>query len=79
MKALRSFETSETIYPTTQRHVPEDMSLQQHRCASLKSHDDDADDKYDDFSVDVYTYNGINGDTDNVFEEDVFYQTAYNE
>jgi hypothetical protein len=31
MKALRSFETSETADPTTQGNNPEDMNLQQHR------------------------------------------------
>jgi hypothetical protein len=29
MKALYSCETSETIHPTTQRHIPEDLNPQQ--------------------------------------------------
>jgi hypothetical protein len=33
---VSSFETSETIYPKTQRNIPEDMNLQQHRCENLK-------------------------------------------
>jgi len=31
MEALRSFETSRTTYPTTQRNISEDSNLRQHR------------------------------------------------
>jgi hypothetical protein len=36
MKALCSFETSVTTHPTKQCHISEDLTHQQHRCASLK-------------------------------------------
>jgi hypothetical protein len=34
---MRSFETSGTTYPTTLRHIPENLNIQQHRCEKLKS------------------------------------------
>jgi hypothetical protein len=36
-KALQSFETSSTIRPTTDRHIPEEINLRHHRCQDLKS------------------------------------------
>jgi hypothetical protein len=36
MKALGPFEASETIYPKTRRHMPEDLNLQQCLCENLK-------------------------------------------
>jgi hypothetical protein len=35
MKALRLFEMSRTVYPTTQQNNPEDLLLQQHSCKNL--------------------------------------------
>ena len=35
MKALRSFETSQNIYPVTQRQMTEDLTLHQHFCETL--------------------------------------------
>jgi hypothetical protein len=32
--ALRYFETSATTRPTTERHIPEEVNLQQHCCLS---------------------------------------------
>jgi hypothetical protein len=36
MKALYSFETSETTYPTRQRHIPGDLELQQNIYKNLR-------------------------------------------
>jgi hypothetical protein len=39
-KALRTYETSGTIHPTVQRHIPHNpahLNLQQDRCVNLKS------------------------------------------
>jgi hypothetical protein len=36
IKALRSFETSETIYLTTQHNILEDLNLQQQHCEYFK-------------------------------------------
>jgi hypothetical protein len=38
MEAIRSFETSGTTLRTTGRHIPEDVTLQNHRCENLKSY-----------------------------------------
>lgn len=35
-KAQLHFQTSGTIYPTTRRHTPKDMTPQHHRCYNLK-------------------------------------------
>jgi len=35
--ALKSFETSFTVYPTTQRNIQEDSNLQQRRCENHQS------------------------------------------
>jgi len=37
-KVLLSFETSETIYPTTQRHIIKDLGPAPHRCENLLLH-----------------------------------------
>jgi len=37
MKALRSFETSLTVYQSTRRNLIEDLKLQQHCCENLVS------------------------------------------
>jgi hypothetical protein len=37
MKAVGSFETSGTIWPNTQRHIPEELNLQQYCCENLIS------------------------------------------
>jgi hypothetical protein len=34
--ALRYFETSVTIYTTTEHPIPEEFNIQQHRCENLK-------------------------------------------
>jgi hypothetical protein len=36
-KALRAFETSVTVYQSTQHNVTERLSFQQNRCENLKS------------------------------------------
>jgi hypothetical protein len=38
MEATHSSETSGTTLWTTQRHIPEDDTLQNHRCENLKSY-----------------------------------------
>jgi hypothetical protein len=38
MEAIRSSETSGTTLRTTRRHIPEDDTLQNHRCENLKSY-----------------------------------------
>jgi hypothetical protein len=38
MKAVRYFETSVTIYPTKQHHIPGDLKLQQHRSRNEAAH-----------------------------------------
>jgi hypothetical protein len=35
-KALRTFQTPGTIHPLIQRHMPEDLHFQQHRCENVK-------------------------------------------
>lgn len=37
MKALQSFETSGTLWPTTKHYKPEDLKLQQQCCKNVKS------------------------------------------
>jgi len=37
MKVVRFSETSVTTHPIAERHVPEDLNLQQYRCENLKS------------------------------------------
>jgi hypothetical protein len=41
MEAIRSSETSGTTLRTTRRHIPEDDTLQNHRCENLKSYNSD--------------------------------------
>jgi hypothetical protein len=38
MEAIRSSETSGTTQRTTRRHIPEEDTLQNHRCENLKSY-----------------------------------------
>jgi hypothetical protein len=38
MEAIRSSETSGTTLRTTRRHIPDDDTLQYHRCENLKSY-----------------------------------------
>jgi hypothetical protein len=38
MEAIRSSKTSGTTLRTTRRHIPEDDTLQNHRCENLKSY-----------------------------------------
>jgi hypothetical protein len=38
MEAIRSSETSGTTLRTTRRYIPEDDTLQNHRCENLKSY-----------------------------------------
>jgi hypothetical protein len=38
MEAIRSSETSGTTQRTTRRHIPEEDTLQNHRCKNLKSY-----------------------------------------
>jgi hypothetical protein len=38
MEAIRSSETSGTTLRTTRRHIPEEDTLQNHRCENLKSY-----------------------------------------
>jgi len=38
IEALLFFETSLTVYLTTQRCIPAGVRFQQHRCENLKSH-----------------------------------------
>jgi hypothetical protein len=38
MEAIHSFETSGTTQRTTRRHIPEEDTLQNHRCENLKSY-----------------------------------------
>jgi hypothetical protein len=38
MEAIRSSETSGTTQRTTQRHIPEEDTLKNHRCENLKSY-----------------------------------------
>jgi hypothetical protein len=38
MEAARSSETSEEFQPTTERYIPEDVTLTNHRCENLKSY-----------------------------------------
>jgi hypothetical protein len=38
MEAIRSSETSGTTQRTTRRHIPEENTLQNHRCENLKSY-----------------------------------------
>jgi hypothetical protein len=38
MQAIRSSETSGTTLRITRRHIPEDDTLQNHRCENLKSY-----------------------------------------
>jgi hypothetical protein len=38
MEAIRSSETSGTTQRTTRRHIPEEDTLQNHRCETLKSY-----------------------------------------
>jgi hypothetical protein len=38
MEAIRSSETSGTTLRTARRHIPEDDTLQNHRCENLKSY-----------------------------------------
>jgi hypothetical protein len=40
MEAIRSSETSGTTQRTTRRHIPEEDTLQNHRCENLKSYKD---------------------------------------
>jgi hypothetical protein len=57
MEAICSSETSVDFQRTTQRYIPEDITLHNHRCENLKyTYDDDDDDN-----------NSINNDN-NVFE-----------
>jgi hypothetical protein len=37
LKIKESFDTSGITRPKTRRHIPEDMSLHQHRCEKVKS------------------------------------------
>jgi hypothetical protein len=39
MEAIRSSETSGTTQRTTRRHIPEEDTLQNHRCENLKSYE----------------------------------------
>jgi hypothetical protein len=41
MEAIRSSETSGTTQCTTRRHIPEEDTLQNHRCENLKSYKSD--------------------------------------
>jgi hypothetical protein len=43
MEAIRSSETSGATQRTTRRHIPEDDTLQNHRCENLKSYNDELD------------------------------------
>jgi hypothetical protein len=38
MEAIRSSKTSGTTQRTTRRHIPEEDTLQNHRCENLKSY-----------------------------------------
>jgi hypothetical protein len=40
MEAIRSSETSGTTQRITRRHIPEEDTLQNHRCENLKSYKD---------------------------------------
>jgi hypothetical protein len=50
MEAIRSSETSGTTQRTTRRHIPEEDTLQNHRCENLKSY------KCTVISINMYTY-----------------------
>jgi hypothetical protein len=43
MEAIRSSETSGTTQRITRRHIPEEDTLQNHRCENLKSYKSEID------------------------------------
>jgi hypothetical protein len=59
MEAIRSSETSGTTLRTTRRHVPEDDTLQNHRCENLKSYFFRLNCSFKDFSISLAETSGL--------------------